>query len=280
MPSIRERLAARGLAPARARGQNFLRSAATAERIAAALELEPDDAVVEVGPGLGDLTRALAKQARRTLALEVDRGLVALLAEAELPANVEVRHQDALRADLGALARELGPPVVLAGNLPYVIAGCFLGTLLGPRNPFRRWGFMLQREVAARLVASPGTSDYGPLAIWARLWTRARPVLQLGPAEFVPRPRVHSTFLVFDPAPEVAPIRDLRTLRELVRHSFQHRRKTLRAALRHRVPGAIEGLAAAGLDPQRRGETLSEREFVELANCIAALGLTSRAKPD
>ncbi len=271
MTSIRARLAARGLAPSRSRGQNFLRSSETAERIVARLELEPADAAVQIGPGLGDLTLAIAKVARRTVALEVDRGLVAALADAGLPESVEVRHEDALRADIGGLARELGAPAVLVGNLPYVIAGRFLGNLLGPRNPFRRWGFMLQSEVAARLVSDPGTSGWGPLGVWARLWTRARRVLELGPDHFVPRPKVRSTFVVFDPAPEPPPIHDLGLMRDVVRHAFQHRRKTLRAALRRRVPRADEGLLAAGIDSNRRGETLSELEFVALANALAEL---------
>lgn len=276
MSTIRERLAARGLAPSRARGQNFLRSPQTADRIVATLELEAADAVIEIGPGLGDLTRSLAAQARRVVALEIDRGLVGLLAEAELPDSVEVRHQDALKADLGGIARELGPPAVLVGNLPYVIAGRFLGTLLSPNNPFRRWGFMVQTEVGQRLLAKPGTADYGPLAVWARLWTRARPALQLGPDEFVPRPQVRSTFLIFDPAPETPEIRDLGVLRDVVRNSFQHRRKTLRAALRGRVEGAEAALHALGIDGQRRGETLSEVEFVSLANQISDLTPISR----
>ena len=270
MPSIRDQLSRYGLAPSKARGQNFLRKPRLAERLVDELEVSAEDAVVEIGPGLGLLTRALAARARRTVALEIDRGLVALLAEAGLPASVEVRHEDALRADLGGISRELGPPVVLAGNLPYNISGRFLGTLLGPRNGFRRWGFMLQKEVAARLLAGPGTPAYGPLAVWTRLWTRARCAVELGPAVFEPRPQVRSAFLVFDPAPEAPPIEDVRLLREVVRHAFQHRRKTLRGALRSRVPEAERGLLAAGLDPRRRGETLSELEFVALAAAIGA----------
>ncbi len=271
MSSIRARLAAHGLAPSRARGQNFLRSPATAKLIVERLGLTPEDGAVEIGPGLGDLTRAVAAVARRTVALEVDRGMVAALADADLPDSVEVRHEDALRADIGGLARELGAPVVLLGNLPYVISGRFLGNLLGPRNPYRRWGFMLQSEVAARLTSEPGTRGWGPLGVRARLWTRVRPVLELGPADFVPRPRVRSTFLVFDPAPAPPAVRELGLLREVVAHAFQHRRKTLRAALRRRVEGADQALERAGIDPGRRGETLSELEFVELANALAEL---------
>ncbi len=270
MSGVRDRLAEHGLAPSKARGQNFLRSQQTAARIVEKLGLLPEDGAVEIGPGLGDLTRVIAGVARRTIALEIDRGLVALLAGAGLPASVEVRHQDALEADLGGLARELGAPVVLVGNLPYSMAGRFLGALLGPRNPFRRWGFMLQSEVGERLTASPGGSGYGPLAVWARLWTETRRVLELGPEAFVPRPRVRSSFLIFDPAPAPPRIEDLRVLREVVRTAFQHRRKTLRAALRGRVAGAEAALEAVGIDSQRRGETLSELEFVRLANQIAA----------
>jgi uncharacterized protein (TIGR02266 family) len=151
------------------------------------------------------------------IALEIDRGLVRWLGEQPLGERVEIRHQDALRADLGGIARELGPPVVLLGNLPYRIAGRLLGALLGPRNPFRRWGLMLQSEVADRVLAEPGTSDYGPLAVWARLWVRKRRVVELGPSEFEPRPRVRSTFLVLDPAPDPLHVDDVALLRRVVR---------------------------------------------------------------
>ncbi len=269
MAGVRERLARYGLAPSKLRGQNFLRSAATARRIVQAVGLTPEDAVLEIGPGLGDLTQAIAAVARRTLALEIDRGLVELLRrEGELPSSVEVRCQDVLRADLAGLAAELAPPVALVGNLPYRIAGRVLAAVLRPSSPFRRLGLMLQAEVADRVLASPGTPAYGTLSIWARLWTRAERVLSLGPGEFVPRPKVNSSFLVFDPQ-EGPKIEDLDLLGRLVRGAFQQRRKTLRGALRGRIAGAERGLAAAGIDPVRRGETLSELEFVSLANAIA-----------
>jgi 16S rRNA (adenine1518-N6/adenine1519-N6)-dimethyltransferase len=231
--------------------------------------LEPGDAAIEIGPGLGDLTRPIARIARRTLAIEVDRGLVRLLEAEGLPAGVELMHADALQVDLDAIARDLGPPVVLLGNLPYSIAGRLLARLCAPRSPFRRFGLMIQSEVADRVLAMPGTPAYGTLSVWARLWTDARQVLALGPGEFVPRPKVNSAFVVFDPIPEPVEIEDQELLRKIVRCVFQHRRKTLRGALRRRIPGAEQGLEAAGLDPSQRGETLSEREFVQLANAIA-----------
>lgn len=174
-----------------------------------------------------------------------------------------------MEADLGGLAAELGAPVVLIGNLPYRISGRLLGRLLGPRTPFRRWAFMLQREVADRVLAEPGTREYGPLAVWAGVWTVARRVLALSPEEFDPRPRVYSSFVLFDPAPRPPAVVAPAALREVVRHAFQHRRKTLRGALRGRIPEAERALERAGIDPGDRPETLSPNDFVRLANALS-----------
>jgi 16S rRNA (adenine1518-N6/adenine1519-N6)-dimethyltransferase len=173
-----------------------------------------------------------------------------------------------LRADLPALARELGPPVVALGNLPYSIAGRLLGELLVPSSPFRRLAFMLQLEVAQRLLASPGGREWGPLAIFSRLWCPGRLALELGPGEFEPRPRVRSAFVVLDPAAGRADASGAVALRRLVRTAFQHRRKTLRGALRGRVAGADAACEALGIDPGRRPETLSELEFAALARAL------------
>lgn len=206
--------------------------------------------------------------ARRTVALEVDRGLVRLLLESDLPPSVEIRHQDALRADLDAIGRDLGPPSLLLGNLPYRIAGRLLGALLAPESAFRRWALMLQAEVADRVLAEPGMSAYGPLAVWARIWTHTQRVLELGPDEFEPRPRVRSSFVLFDPIPDPPAVADPALLRHVVRCAFQHRRKTLRGALRGRVPGAEAALEEAGIDSARRGETLAAEEFRCLADAL------------
>jgi len=272
IPSLRRRLAERGLAPSKARGQNFLRSPELAQRLVEIAGIEPADAVVEIGPGTGQLTRPIAAVARATVALEVDRGLVALLREQEWPASVEIREGDALEADLGGVARALGPPVVLVGNLSYQIAGRLLARALGPHNPFRRMAFMFQLEVAERALARPGEPGYGPLAIWTRLWSRARLGLELGPGAFEPKPRVRSAFVVFDPREAEVPIVDVGRLRDLVRTAFQHRRKTLRAALRGRIAGADPAMEALGIEPRRRPETLSELEFAGLANALARGG--------
>ena len=159
-------LAAHGLAPSQGRGQNFLRRPELASRSSRSCSCARATRRSRSAPALGQLTRAIAGGARRTLALEVDHGLVgAARRGGDLPATVEVRHADALEADFSALVRELGAPVVLVGNLPYTIAGRLLGALLVPNNPFRRMGFMLQREVADRVLAAPDSENYGTLSV-------------------------------------------------------------------------------------------------------------------
>ena len=213
--------------------------------------------------------------ARRTVALEVDRGLVELLRTAELPKSVDLRHADVLRTDLGSIVRELEPPVVLLGNLPYRISGRLLAALLGPRNPFRRMALMLQAEVADRILAEPGTPAYGVLSVWAGLWARGERALELGPEAFEPRPRVRSTLLVFQPVagPRVD---DVPLLRRLVRRAFQHRRKTLRAALRGTYPSIVPALEEAGVDPSLRPGALVPQDFVDLANAMGARSARNR----
>ncbi len=229
--------------------------------------LRPEDGAVEIGPGLGDLTRAIAAVARRTIALEVDHGLVRVLHEEGLPESVEVRQADALRADLGAIVLEIGAPVMLLGNLPYSIGGRLLGSLLGPRNPFRRMALMLQAEVADRVLAAPGSRRYGVLSVWTSLWAQASLDLELGPEAFEPRPRVRSAVVLFDPI-EGPSIEDVPLLRRLVRGAFQHRRKSLRAALRGGFPGIQGALERAGIDPMLRAEALDATGFVRLANTL------------
>lgn len=273
--SIRRKLTRHGLAPSRARGQNFLRSDEIARRLVEITELGPEDAAVEIGPGLGALTRAIARVARATVALEVDRGLAELLRADPPGPGVEVRHADALRVDLGVLVRELGPPAVLLGNLPYGISGRLLGALLAPRNPFRRMGLMLQAEVADRVLARPETSSYGALSVWASLWTDARRGLELGPEAFEPRPRVRSAFLILDPVPgppEGPDVVDVPLLRRVVRQAFQRRRKMLRSALRDLTPDLEARSESVGIDPRRRPETLTPLEFVRLANALSVGG--------
>jgi len=232
--------------------------------------------VLEIGPGLGDLTRALEQVARSVMALELDHGLVRALQDVSFEGKVEIRQGDALDTDLLALGRELAPPVLLVGNLPYRVAGRLIGSLLHQPElfgVFRRLGFMVQREVAERLVASPGGREYSVLSVWAGLFSTPRCVLEFPPEAFVPRPKVHSTFVLLDPARVAPPAVDHAVLADVVRLAFRFRRKTLRRALSELVPERAlldEALADAGLEGERRGETLSGADFTRLAGAIGA----------
>ena len=182
-----------------------------------------------------------------------------------------MRLADALDADLPALVRELRPPVVGVGNLPYSIAGRLLGDWLAPDTPFRKIGAMVQRELADRILAAPGSDDYGTLSVYARLWFTGERLLELSREEFSPRPRVRSTFLALTPKPSPLAV-DPAVLRRLVRAAFGQRRKQLRGALEREFPRAPEVLAELRIDARRRGETLDEAEFAALANALAAAG--------
>jgi len=245
----------------------------------AAVGIQPGEGVVEIGPGLGDLTRELAAAARRVIALELDHGLIRALEEAGLPQNVEVRQGDALETDVPALGRELGEPCVLVGNLPYRVAGRLIAGLLRDVQlfaSFRRLGFMVQREVADRLVAAPDTGDYGSLSVWSNLYAKPRRVLDFGPEAFVPRPKVRSAFVLLDPPTSLPNCPEPLVLAALITHAFRFRRKTLRRALSSWISDRSlleEALSEAQIPGTARGETLSGEAFVRLACAIASRGI-------
>ena len=273
---VRALLARHGLAPNRDLGQNFLVDEALASRLVTLSGVEPDESVIEVGTGLGVMTRALAARARRVVTIEVDAGLVrALEAEGELPANVTLRHADVLGVDLGALARELGPRVRLVGNLPYSISSPLLRRLLDVREELLGWSVMLQRELAARLLAAPGTRDYGSLSVLHALCVDVARGMALRPGCFFPAPRILSTFLRVTPRKgEGGTAEALARVERVVRAAFGNRRKTLANALRTGLGEGFEasriaaGLAAAGLAPELRAERVPPQAFVALADAL------------
>ncbi|MEB2344881.1 MAG: 16S rRNA (adenine(1518)-N(6)/adenine(1519)-N(6))-dimethyltransferase RsmA [Deltaproteobacteria bacterium] len=279
--AIRALLARRGLAAHRERGQNFLVDPALAAAIADAAGIAPDDAVVEIGPGLGILTRALAARAARVVAIEIDAGLVrALGEEGGLPANVELLHADALAVDLDALAGRLGPSVRVVANLPYSASAPILRRLLALRGRLQGWLVLVQREMALRLVARPSEPDYGSLAVLHALCVRLERVRDLPAACFHPVPKVTSTLVRATPleaapiAPARGPVDELRDLERLVRAAFGTRRKTLVNALRAGLapPPAQEELHAAldrlGLDHRCRAEALAPEAFLALTRAL------------
>ena len=257
-----------GLAAHRDRGQNFLTSREIAERLVTHAGVSADDAVIEIGPGLGILTRALAARAARVVALEIDAGLVRVLQQdAALPSNVALQHVDALDVDLAALARSLGTRVRVVANLPYAVSSPTLRRLLDARAALLDWSVMLQREVAERVLAAPGEPGYGSLAVLHGLTVTASRGIELAPSDFFPAPRVRSRFFRLTPRRGDAPHDDGRTTTDLttrrccassarctcgVRSTPQTALETLRGGQRPLSADAVlRALAACGIDPAR-----------------------------
>jgi 16S rRNA (adenine1518-N6/adenine1519-N6)-dimethyltransferase len=224
--------------------------------------------VVELGAGLGHYTRALAATGAKVIAVERDRDLVPILRHDLKELGVEVEEADAKQIDLPGFAARAGAPIVVCGNLPYHLSSPILFHVLDQRQALRRAVFLLQREVAERVAAPPGGRDYGLLSVLLGLYADARVGLHVPRGAFTPPPEVESSALVLDflPAPR-APIQDEARFRAVVKAAFAQRRKTLWNALKP-VEGAREALAAAGIDPQRRGETLSVKEFAALESAM------------
>ena len=258
--------------PARKRfGQHFLVQPAIAERIVGLAQLGADATALEIGPGRGALTQRLAASCRRLLLVEVDRDLAEELrtAYAAQPA-VEVVTADVLSVDLTALLGAHAPVTVVA-NLPYNISTPVLMQLLGAPELFDRLVLMLQREVAERVCAAPGSKAYGALSVTVQVVADAHVAVRVPPTAFVPRPRVESAVVVIEPrqpVPLAAAAR--RALRTVVRTAFSRRRKQLVNVIAPltRDPRAL--LAELGFDPRERPERLAPADFVRLSAALTA----------
>ncbi len=270
---VRTLLAREGLAPRKHLGQHFLVDRAVIERMVQLAEVEPTDVVLEIGPGTGALTEVLGARAARLYLIEYDRGLSELLRRryAEV-SSVRVIHGDALRIDLRAEIPEGRVKVV--ASLPYNVSVPILFRLLEERRVFSDVTVMVQREVAERLVAGPGTSAYGAPSLLFQLYAEVHGRFRVPAAAFYPRPQVVSEVLRmrFAAAPRV-PVEDPRLFAALVRAAFNQRRKMLRNALlgssgcEMLSPAAWDAvLVAAGVDGRARGETLDMRAFATLAD--------------
>jgi 16S rRNA (adenine1518-N6/adenine1519-N6)-dimethyltransferase len=256
--------------PARKRfGQHFLHDPGTIERILRAIAPSPTDRVVEIGPGRGALTGALLDAAGALDAIEIDRGLAAELRERLAARDTFRLHEaDALTFDFGALARERGGRLRVVGNLPYNISTPLLFHLLAHREAVEDLHVMLQKEVVDRMVAAPGTGEYGRLTVMLAPWTQIERLFEIGPGAFQPPPRVRSA--VARVRLRVAPAFTLdERFPAVVSAAFSHRRKTLRNALRNFVPEAA--IRAAGIDPAARPETLAPAQFALLAKSAVRL---------
>ena len=261
-------------------GQNFLIDASVLDEIAEAAGLTKEDHVLEIGPGIGTLTQVLAERSADVTAYEIDDWLIPILAEtlADYP-NATVVHQDFLEADLTAWdgALPAGPRKVVA-NLPYYITTPVLMKLLGSGIGFTCMLFMVQKEVAARILAAPGTKDYGALTLAAAYHAKVEEVGTVPRSCFLPSPAVESALLRFTmydtPPVEVA---DEAQMFSLIRASFNQRRKTLMNGIMNYEVFSFsrelvsEAFAQTGLAPAVRGETLSLAQFAALSNAISSL---------
>ncbi|WP_305784995.1 16S rRNA (adenine(1518)-N(6)/adenine(1519)-N(6))-dimethyltransferase RsmA [Symbioplanes lichenis] len=279
---IRELAARLGVAPTKKLGQNFLHDPNTIRRIVAAAGLRADDVVLEVGPGLGSLTLGLLGAAAHVHAVEIDPVLAAALpgtvAERADPARLSVHLDDALKV---AADRFTPAPTMLVANLPYNVAVPVVLHLLATLPTLRGGLVMVQKEVADRLVAGPGSKVYGVPSVKLAWYSEARAAGRVPPAVFWPVPNVDSGLVAFTRRDPVADVPRAAVF-QVVDAAFAQRRKTLRAALAGWAGGAAQAeeiLVAAGISPQARGESLTVEQFAAVAAAAAERGLGGRLSP-
>lgn len=252
-------------------GQNFLIHGGTVEAIVETADICPGDRVLEIGPGIGTLTQGLAEAGASVTAVELDKKLPTVLAETLSGYDrVRIVGGDILKTDIPALMGE--EPFKVVANLPYYITTPILLTLLERRLPITRIVTMVQREVAERMIALPGGRDYGALSVAVQYYTEPRLAIEVSPRCFLPPPAVESAVMdcVVRKTPPVA-VEDEKHFFHVVRAAFGQRRKTIGNALKSLgLPRDIlqGALSKAGIDPLRRGETLSLSEFAALAGAL------------
>jgi len=245
-------------------GQNFLVDRHYIERIVAAVDPAPDDNVVEIGPGLGALTRPLLDRVRQLTVIEIDRDLAARFTAEFAPDRLRMHNVDALSFDFAAL----GPALRVIGNLPYNISSPMLFHLAQYEANLLDMTVMLQREVVQRMAAAPATAEYGRLSVMLQTRFRIERLFIVPPGAFRPAPRVDSAIARLTPLKDARPkIDDEALFARVVAAAFGQRRKTLRNALKLIATG--EELEREGIAPGARGETLAVADFVRLANALA-----------
>ena len=270
------------LQPKKRFGQHFLHDRGIVQRILDAFDPQPDETLVEIGPGPGALTRPLLERCALLHVVELDRDLAARLRadfDRSLPARstspvpglvppgqLVVHEADALKFDFCSLVPE-GGRLRIVGNLPYNISTPLLFHLLEQRHCIGDMLFMLQKEVVDRMVAAPGGKDYGRLSVMLQWQLRVEKLFDVPPGAFTPPPKVDSSVVRLVPH-ALAPVqvRDAAAFAQVVRAAFAQRRKTLRNNLKGLMPAAT--LESLGIDPQRRAETLTLVEFAAVANAL------------
>ncbi|NIK13679.1 16S rRNA (adenine1518-N6/adenine1519-N6)-dimethyltransferase [Saccharococcus thermophilus] len=264
-------------------GQNFLIDTNILRKIVDAAEISAETGAIEIGPGIGALTEQLARRAKKVVAFEIDQRLLPILADTLSPyENVRIIHQDVLKADIHqVIADEFTnvTDIMVVANLPYYVTTPIIMKLLTDRLPIRGMVMMLQKEVADRLAAKPGTKDYGSLSIAVQYYTEAEVVMTVPRTVFIPQPNVDSAVirLIKRKQPPVE-VNDEAFFFQVVRASFAQRRKTILNNLVNNLPNGktlkeqIErALANASIDSRRRGETLTMGEFATLSNVLRTM---------
>ncbi len=271
MVSPRDELKIYGLKPKKRLGQHFLIDRNILNKVIRAASIESEDVILEVGPGLGEMTSALAKRAKSVIAIEIDSKLVEMLrTKFENTSNIEIIEGDILKVDFSKLFREAGRPLKVVANLPYQISTLLLFRFIEEREFFSDLNLMLQKEVVLRMIAPAGRKEYGPLSIFTQMFAIPSLLFFIKPSSFFPPPKVESAALriVWREKPLIK-FEDEEWFRKVVRGCFSYRRKKLINALRHSKllsPQHIEErIEKAGIDPERRPETLTIEEFGKLA---------------
>jgi 16S rRNA (adenine1518-N6/adenine1519-N6)-dimethyltransferase len=266
-------------------GQNFLVHERVLEAVLDLLALKTDDLVLEIGPGLGALTRRLVDRAAGVWAVEVDPFLIQRLQQSDLIANRKFHliPGDILKVPLAEILPE--QKIKLIGNLPYSISTPVLFRLLELRDHFSSMVLMVQKEVADRIASEPGTKNYGTLSVWCQIHGQVTKKLQVAPEAFFPKPKVRSTVLRMElyARPRLPP-EEMPVLRGLVRAAFGQRRKTLGNVIGKWLESGREEveefLRSQHIDPQRRGETLSIENFIDVTHALASSHLLRAQSAD
>ncbi|MBD8038673.1 16S rRNA (adenine(1518)-N(6)/adenine(1519)-N(6))-dimethyltransferase RsmA [Solibacillus sp. A46] len=261
-------------------GQNFLIDPNILRNIVSHANLTENSGAIEVGPGIGALTEHLAREAKKVVSFEIDQRLLPVLEDTLSPYNnVKIVHSDILKADVEQVIAEEMPgieDIMVVANLPYYVTTPILMKLLNDRLPIRGFVVMMQKEVADRITAKPGTKAYGSLSIAIQYYVTAEIAMIVPKTVFMPQPNVDSAVirLIKHETPPVKVI-DEDFLFEVSRASFAQRRKTILNNLQNGLVNGkqnkeliIQALAEAGIDPSRRGETLSIQEFGKLSDCL------------
>lgn len=262
-------------------GQNFLIDPHVLDKIVDAAQITKDDFVLEIGPGIGTLTQYLCEHARQVLAVEIDKNLIPILHETLSPyKNVEVMNGDILKQDIREIAQTYndGKPIKVVANLPYYITTPIIMELFESRVPLANVTVMVQKEVADRMKAQPGSRDCGALSLAVQYYAKPYIAAFVPPNCFMPRPKVGSAVIRLE-CREEAPVQvmDEKLMFRLIRASFNQRRKTLQngiansSELSFSKAEAAEAIEKAGLDANIRGEKLGLPEFARLADLLAGV---------